>query len=242
MERIPDFLTIFFPGCGPSEEHPVTCDRSLQEDRLRLPNASRHHPCSSRIRCRKFSKFKSLFVLFCLAKTFGLPFDDLEIVLMSIKFSSTWFVLSVWKKLPVLFSVFLGGRLVWTLAWSRCTVKWDLGGFSGFSGWDFSHSWAPTFHQKVTSLDCKSGQDGNNSLAQNGWGSPWWILWNRNLSKSPCIASMSCSMHYTLLSFFSSNLCHNNVKKAEGQDVGRYCRSGISCLAAGGLLLSCFHI
>ena len=111
--------------------------------------------------------------MFYLAKTLGLPFDDLEIVLMSIKFSSTWFVLSVWKKLPVLFSEFLGGRLVWTLARSRCTVKWDLGGFSGFSGWGFSHSWAPTFHQKVTSLDCKSGQDGKNSLAQNGWGSPW---------------------------------------------------------------------
>ena len=140
--------------------------------------------------------------MFCLAKTLGLPFDDLEIVLMSIKFSSTWFVLSVWKKLPVLFSVFLGGRLVWTPARSRCTVKWDLGGFSGFSGWGFSHSWAPTFHQKVTSLDCKSGQDGNNSLAQNGWGSPWWLFWNRNLSKSPCIASMSYNMHHTLL-FFS---------------------------------------
>ena len=66
MERIPDFLTIFFPGCGPSEEHPVTCDRSLQEDRLRLPNASRHHPCSSRIRCRNIFKVL-IFVCFVLS-------------------------------------------------------------------------------------------------------------------------------------------------------------------------------
>ena len=66
MERIPDFLTIFFPGCGPSEEHPVTCDRSLQEDRLRLPNASRHHPCSSRIRWRNIFKVL-IFVCFVLS-------------------------------------------------------------------------------------------------------------------------------------------------------------------------------
>ena len=35
----------FTSGRGQSQEHPVTCNRSLQEDRVGLSHSSRHNPC-----------------------------------------------------------------------------------------------------------------------------------------------------------------------------------------------------
>ena len=40
----------FTSGRGQSQEHPVTCNRSLQEDRVGLSHSSRHNPCPARVR------------------------------------------------------------------------------------------------------------------------------------------------------------------------------------------------
>ena len=167
------FTNSIFSGRGPSEEHPVACNCSLQEDRVRLSHSSRHNPRPPRVR---WTRLRNFFFLWekCLVPLFvclhliclfswhwnsgnghlrpGLQWSWIQLnsPRLDIRGRGIRLVVSArWQKMVTV--LFTG---VWGEGLSRpyCKV-----GFEGIFWMRLSHCWALTFPKKVVHISSRIG-------------------------------------------------------------------------------------
>ena len=170
-------LTVFFSGRGQSQEHPITCNCSLQEDRVRLSHSSRHNPCPTWVRWTRFRNFflslgKISCSTVCLYALNLLVFLTLKLWEWPFKARPSMILAMAWIQLnsPRLDIRGRGIRLVVSARWQKMvtvlfTGVWGEGlsrpyckvGFEGIFWMRLSHCWALTFPRKVVHISSRIG-------------------------------------------------------------------------------------